>query len=109
MISSSTKVSGEPGPADPGQVSCVEPGTSPQTHHKALQRRALEKRNGLFHARYQGRAASVDFHGKVIADELPRRAHALVAEWTALHQDELLANRERARRDESLESIEPLP
>jgi hypothetical protein len=40
---------------------------------------------------------------------LPRRALALVAEWAALHQDELLANWERARRDEPLQPIDPLP
>jgi Domain of unknown function (DUF4160) len=44
----------------------------------------------------------------VIAGSLPRRALALVVEWAALHRDELLANWERARRDEQLEPIEPL-
>jgi hypothetical protein len=61
-----------------------------------------------FHARYAGVAASVDFDGTMIAGSLPRRAHALVAEWAELHRDELLANWERARREESLELIEPL-
>lgn len=42
-----------------------------------------------FDARYAGHAASVDFDGELIAGSLPRRALALVAEWTALHQDEL--------------------
>jgi Domain of unknown function (DUF4160) len=45
----------------------------------------------------------------VIAGSLPRRALSLVAEWAALHQDELTANWERARREEQLEPIEPLP
>ncbi len=62
-----------------------------------------------FDARYAGQAASVDFTGELIAGSLPRRALALVAEWAALHQDELLANWERARREEPLEPIEPLP
>jgi hypothetical protein len=62
-----------------------------------------------FHARYAGQVASIDFSGEVIAGALPRRALALVAEWTALHQDELLANWERARREEPLEPIGPLP
>jgi hypothetical protein len=62
-----------------------------------------------FHARYADRAASVDFDGKLVAGELPRRALALVAEWAALHHDELLANWERARRNEPLEPIDPLP
>ena len=62
-----------------------------------------------FHARYAGHAASVDFDGEVIAGDLPRRALALVAEWAALHQEELVANWERARREEPLEPIDPLP
>jgi hypothetical protein len=57
------------------------------------------------HARYAGRAASVDFAGTVIAGSLSRRALALVAEWAVLHEDELAANWERARRDEPLEQI----
>jgi uncharacterized protein DUF4160 len=62
-----------------------------------------------FHARYAGEAASVDLEGKVIAGSLPRRALSLVAEWAQLHRDELHANWERARRDETLEKIDPLP
>lgn len=62
-----------------------------------------------FHARYGGEAASFDFDGNLIAGSLPRRGLALVAEWAALHQDELLANWERARREEPLQPIEPLP
>ncbi len=62
-----------------------------------------------FHARYAGQAASIDFAGELIAGSLPRRALALVAEWAALHQDELLANWERARREEPLQPIDPLP
>ena len=62
-----------------------------------------------FHARYAGQAASIDFDGEVIAGNLPRRAHALVTEWAALHRDELVANWEQARREEPLEPIDPLP
>ena len=58
-----------------------------------------------FHARYAGQAASVDFAGGVIAGSLPRRALALVAEWAAMHEGELAANWQRARRDEPLEQI----
>jgi hypothetical protein len=61
------------------------------------------------HARYGGQAASIDFAGELIAGTLPRRALALVVEWAALHQDELAANWERARREEPLRAIEPLP
>jgi hypothetical protein len=63
----------------------------------------------MFHARYADQAASIDFNGEVIAGSLPRRALALVAEWAALHREELLANWERARREEPLEAIDPLP
>jgi hypothetical protein len=62
-----------------------------------------------FHARYAGLAASIDFAGELIAGSLPRRALTLVAEWAALHYDELLANWERARRNEPLRPIDPLP
>jgi hypothetical protein len=36
-------------------------------------------------------------------------ALTLVAKWAPLHHDELLANWERARREEPLEPIDPLP
>jgi hypothetical protein len=62
-----------------------------------------------FHARYQDEAASVDLTGDVIAGSLPPRALSLVGEWAVLHHDELLANWERARRNESLQPIDPLP
>lgn len=52
--------------------------------------------------------ASVDFAGSVIAGGLPRRALSLVAEWARLHEAELVANWERARRDEPLEPIDAL-
>jgi hypothetical protein len=61
-----------------------------------------------FHARYAGHAASVDFAGELIAGTLPRRALTLVREWARLHEEELEANWERARRDEPLLAIEPL-
>ncbi|HEX5449006.1 MAG TPA: DUF4160 domain-containing protein [Gaiellaceae bacterium] len=61
-----------------------------------------------FHARYEGRAASIDFDGRVLAGTLPRRALVLVADWAALHHDELTANWERARRAEPLKAVEPL-
>jgi hypothetical protein len=62
-----------------------------------------------FHARYAGEAASVDLEGNVIAGSLPRRALELVAEWAKLRGDELRANWERARSEQPLEKIEPLP
>jgi hypothetical protein len=62
-----------------------------------------------FHARYAGETASVDFDGNVIAGSLPARAQRLVSEWARLHQDELAENWERARNEERLRSIDPLP
>ncbi len=62
-----------------------------------------------FHARYAGEAASVDLSGQVIAGSLPPRALVLVAEWAALHHDELAANWKLARREEPLRAIQPLP
>lgn len=62
-----------------------------------------------FHARYAGEVASVDFDGDVIAGSLPHRARALVVEWAVLHREELQANWDRARREEPLQPIEPLP
>jgi hypothetical protein len=62
-----------------------------------------------FHARYAGATASVALDGELIAGSLPRRALALVSEWARLHEQELLANWERARREEPVQTIEPLP
>jgi len=62
-----------------------------------------------FHARYAEQAASIDFSGELIAGSLPPRALALVAEWAFLHHDELAANWERARQDQHLDPIDPLP
>jgi uncharacterized protein DUF4160 len=61
------------------------------------------------HARYADQAASIDLEGEPIAGSLPRRALALAAEWARLHHDELEANWERARREEPLQPIDPLP
>ncbi len=61
-----------------------------------------------FHARYGDEAASIDLEGRLIAGSLPRRALALVADWAALHSEELLANWERARRDEPFQPIDSL-
>jgi len=62
-----------------------------------------------FHARYGGQAASIAIDGELIAGSLPNRALVLVNEWARLHEAELRANWERARREEPLQPIEPLP
>jgi len=62
-----------------------------------------------FHARYAGEVASIGVDGELIAGSLPPRALGLVTEWARLQRAELLSNWERARREEPLLSIEPLP
>jgi hypothetical protein len=63
-----------------------------------------------FHAKYGEHQAQIAIAtGQVLNGELPRRAQALVEEWTELHREELLVDWERAARHEPLSSIEPLP
>jgi hypothetical protein len=63
-----------------------------------------------FHATYGGEEATIDIETKrVIAGGLPQRALRLLAEWAGVHEGELRANWERARRHEPLAAIEPLP
>ena len=44
----------------------------------------------------------------LLAGSLPTRELRLVLAWAELHEDELLENWDRARRSETLESVEPL-
>jgi hypothetical protein len=46
--------------------------------------------------------------GEILAGRLEPRALQFVREWAKLRQDEILANWERARRNEPLHGIEPL-
>ena len=62
-----------------------------------------------FHAVY------VDFEGiidieknEIIGGYLPPRVFAIVSEWTALHQNELMDNWYKARQQERLNEIAPL-
>lgn len=62
-----------------------------------------------FHAEYGEYEAVYEIETiEVLRGELPRRAHALVVEWTTLHRAELAENWDRARQGLPLESIEPL-
>jgi hypothetical protein len=45
---------------------------------------------------------------EIIGGYLPPRVLAIVSEWTAIHQNELMDNWERARQQESLKDIAPL-
>jgi len=62
-----------------------------------------------FHAYHAGRRASVSMNGDVLAGSLEPRALQFVREWASLRREEILANWERARRNEPLIGIEPLP
>ena len=63
-----------------------------------------------FHARYGPYDASIAIDTlEVLAGSLPRRAMILVRDWANLHCEELSANWERARNEERLERIAPLP
>ncbi len=62
-----------------------------------------------FHARYAEYKAEYTITKRdLIAGDLPRRAAALVLEWAALHEDELIDNWERSRQQAPLEPIAPL-
>jgi len=63
-----------------------------------------------FHALYAGREASVAIETlEVLAGSLPDRALRLVREWATIHRAELASDWERARSDQPLEPIAPLP
>lgn len=63
-----------------------------------------------FHVRYAEHNASVAIETlEVLGGSLPSRALSLVSEWAALHRDELAANWERARAEDPLEAVDPLP
>jgi len=61
-----------------------------------------------FHAYHSGRRASVSVTGEVLAGSLDPRALQFVREWAGLRKEEIMANWERARRNEQLMAIEPL-
>lgn len=63
-----------------------------------------------FHARYAEHEAQVRIaDAGILNGRLPSRALRLVEEWVELHRPELVANWERARADQSLATIDPLP
>ncbi|MFZ2643766.1 MAG: DUF4160 domain-containing protein [Verrucomicrobiia bacterium] len=62
-----------------------------------------------FHARYGEWLAEVDIRTlALLCGSLPPRALALTIEWALQHQAELMAQWQRARRQQPLQSIEPL-
>jgi hypothetical protein len=62
-----------------------------------------------FHAEYGDRSASVAVDGALLGGHLPPRALRMTRRWAELHREELLANWRRARREEPLVPIDPLP
>lgn len=58
-----------------------------------------------FHAYNAGRRVD----GNVLAGGLEPRALRFAREWAGLRNEEILANWERARKNEPLLDIEPLP
>jgi hypothetical protein len=62
-----------------------------------------------FHAYYGDYEALIDIQkNELLSGNLPPRVLGLVVEWTALHQQELMANWERAKKQEPLQNIQPL-
>jgi hypothetical protein len=62
-----------------------------------------------FHAEYGDSAALIDIRNlSAFSGRLPPRAVGLVIEWATLHQEELLADWERARARQQLQKIAPL-
>ena len=62
-----------------------------------------------FHAVYGEQKVSIGIEDHVVLEgTLQPRALRLVLEWCRLHEAELLANWQRARRGEPLERIPPL-
>jgi len=63
-----------------------------------------------FHARYAEHDASIAVDDlELLGGSLPPRKLALVRDWADQHREELSANWERARDDQPLASIDPLP
>ena len=63
-----------------------------------------------FHVEYGGSEAVISINTLgVLHGKLPPRVMGMVVEWATLHQEELLADWEKARNMEPLEKIAPLP
>lgn len=63
-----------------------------------------------FHVEYGSAEALISINTLgVVHGKLPPRIMGMVAEWAALHQDELLAYWQKAKDFEPLDKIDPLP
>jgi len=61
-----------------------------------------------FHAFYSNYKAIFDFEGEMIEGNMPNKQVKLIAAWSTIHKDELLANWELAKNGETLFNITPL-
>ena len=62
-----------------------------------------------FHAEYSDYTALIDIRNlSIFSGRLPPRVMGLVIEWATLHQQELIADWERARAQQSLHRIAAL-
>ncbi len=62
-----------------------------------------------FHAHYGEHQAEINIETfEILNGKLPQRVLGLALEWAALHRDELRADWERARNEQTLEPIAPL-
>ena len=62
-----------------------------------------------FHVRYGGQRALIGIESlAVLEGKLTPKALGLTVEWASMHQQELRADWERARRQEPLQPIAPL-
>lgn len=62
-----------------------------------------------FHATYAGQEVIIGIRSlNVLRGRLPARALGLVMEWASLHEDELMDDWNRARRQSPLRPIPPL-
>jgi Domain of unknown function (DUF4160) len=63
-----------------------------------------------FHAKYAGADVAIEIESlQVLVGRVPPRAMALVREWAAQHQQELMENWNNLRAGQNATAIEPLP
>ncbi len=61
-----------------------------------------------FHVWYENYKAIITIKEGIVTGSLPRRALNLVYEWLDLHKDELMANWEKLKEQQSPDKIQPL-
>ena len=62
-----------------------------------------------FHVQYGGEKAVISINTLgLLEGKLPPRIMGMVVEWAAMHQEELLADWDKAKNHQPLDKIEPL-